>query len=84
MRDYDIVCHKLRLTQSYSLKRLNDEQKQLLSSLEPSKIIAQGLKKVPFFNRWADGDNSGEPAQGFMRYVMLIIDVSSAIFKFYR
>jgi len=83
-QDLELARHKLMLTQTYSLKRLNDEQRRLLHSIEPSKILEKGLKRIPFVSQWVgDGEDNIKP-EGFMRYVMFVVDLSSAIFKFYR
>jgi hypothetical protein len=83
-KDFELARHKLKLTQSYSLKRLTDEQRRLFQSIEPAKILEKGLKKIPFVNHWVgDGEDNIKP-EGFMRYVMFVVDLSSAIFRFYR
>lgn len=83
-QELELVRHKLKLTQTYSLKRLSDEQQNLLHAIEPAKLVENAIKKIPFVNLWVG--NEGEPVktEGFMRYVLFAIDLSSAVFKFYR
>lgn len=84
LQDLELARHKLQLTKSYSLKRLTDEQRRLIQSVEPAKILERGLKKIPFVNQWVGDGEEGVKPEGFMRYVMFVFDISSAMFRLYR